>query len=124
MGWNLNDLTLAASGAPSVGGQATGYVFDAQGTQHVFYTASDLHVHELWWNSNGWHHNDLTIATGSPNAAGLPTAYVFAAQGTQQVFYTGENDSHIDELWWDSNGWHHHDISAATGAPGSDGNPA
>ena len=71
MGWHLNDLTLAASGAPSVGGQATGYVFDAQGTQHVFYTASDQHVHELWWDSSGWHHNDLTVATGAPISAGL-----------------------------------------------------
>jgi hypothetical protein len=35
MGWNLNDLTLA-SGAPQIGGQATGYVFDAQNTQLFF----------------------------------------------------------------------------------------
>jgi hypothetical protein len=93
-------------------------VFDAQGTQHVFFTATDLHVHELWWDINGWHHNDLTVATGAPISSGLLAAYVFAAQGTQHVFYGGQNDANIHELWWDSSGWHHHDISAATGANG------
>jgi hypothetical protein len=117
MGWNLNDLTLAAPGAPQVGGQAIGYLFDAQNTQHVVFTAGDLHIHELWWDINGWHHNDLTTATGSPISAGLPAAYIFAAQGTQHVFYWGENDGHLHELWWDINGWHHNDLTTATGAP-------
>jgi hypothetical protein len=123
-GWHLNNLTEAAR-APATGANPTGYVFAAQGTQHVTYVGQDSHVYELWWNSAGWKFNDLTAATGAPlaqvnrNAAG----YVFASQGTQHVNYLGL-DNHIHELWWDSHGWHHNDLTTASGAPDSGGEPA
>ncbi len=122
MTWYYNDLT-AATGAPSTDYfNPHGYAFEAQGTQHVVYRGGDdSHVHELWWDGNGWHHNDLTAATGAPLASFVWKAYVFAAQGTQHVLYqtTGlqDNDGHIHELWWDSNGWHHNELTAAAGAP-------
>ena len=47
-------------------------MFDAQGTQHVNYMGSDNHVHELWWDGNGWHHNDLTAAARHPTASATP----------------------------------------------------
>jgi hypothetical protein len=75
-----------------------GYVFDAQGTQHIDYRGSDNHIHELWWDNNGWHHADLTAAAGA-GAAG-PCAYMFNAQGTQHVDFVG-SDNRIHELWWD-----------------------
>ena len=48
--WHLHDLTVA-TGAPQASFRPAGYVFDAQGTQHVIYTGEypDLHVYELWW---------------------------------------------------------------------------
>jgi hypothetical protein len=122
-GWHDNDLSAAAGAPPVTSFDPAAYVFAAQGTQHVFHTASDGHIHELWWDLNGWHHNDLTAATGSPWAFGL-TAYAFEAQYTQHVVYLGNPDFHIHELWWDSNGWHHNDLTATTGAPASDGYPA
>ena len=88
--------------APNAMARPACYVFDAQGTQHVaYFGANDAHVHELWWDINGWHRNDLTAATGAPQAAGGsgPAGYVFGAQGTQHVVYVG-NDAHIYELWW------------------------
>lgn len=121
-GWHSNDLTLAAN-APFSSGNPTGYVFDAQGTQHVNYVGQDSHVHELWWDNRGWHHNDLTNATGAPLA--WPNrdtrGYVLPWQGTQHVTYVGL-DNHIHELWWDSSGWHHNDLTSATGAPDSPAN--
>ena len=66
-GWHLNNLT-AAAGAPKTSANPTGYVFDAQGTQHVNYVGVDSHVYELWWDTAGWHYNDLTAATGAPLA--------------------------------------------------------
>jgi hypothetical protein len=123
-GWHLNNLTTAA-GAPRTGANPTGYVFNAQGTQHVNYVGQDQHVYELWWNPAGWRFNDLTAATGAPLAEVNRNApgYVFAAQGTQHVDYAG-TDTHIHELWWDSNGWHHNDLCNATGAPGTNDEPA
>jgi hypothetical protein len=96
-GWHRNDL-VNATGAPelsdtSKANQPTGYVFAAQGTQHVDYAGEDSHMHELWWDSD-----DLTNATGAPRAAlATPTGYVFAAEGTQHVDYVGE-DSHMHKL--------------------------
>ena len=47
--WHVNDLT-AATGAPAAGvPPPAGYVFDAQGTQHVVYVGLDSHLYELWW---------------------------------------------------------------------------
>ena len=69
-GWHVNDLT-AATGAAGAAGDPAGYMFDAQGTQHVFYRSRDGHIRELWWNADqGWHATDLTAATGAlaPNA--------------------------------------------------------
>ena len=93
----------------------SGYMFAAQGTQHVVFVAEDNegggHIHELWWNSNGWHHHDLTEATRAPLSIRVPPGcYVFDSQGTQHVDYVG-NDGHVHELWWDEDGWHHHDLT-------------
>jgi Fungal fucose-specific lectin len=110
-GWHANDLTVAV-GAPAPGGpiDLTAYAFEAQGTQHVFYIGADNHTHELWWDSNGWHTDDLTAATGAPPVApggnyrgggnwGM-VSYVFEAQGTQHVIYNSYVDNHVHELWW------------------------
>src|ERR1700758_4311718 len=108
-GWHTEDLT-AITGA--TGADLAGYAFEAQGTLHVFYTAGNRvenPVHELWWNSTGWHTDDLGTA-GSDLAA-----YVF--QGTQHVIYSAGSgaEDHMHELWWDSTGRHTTDLTAATG---------
>jgi hypothetical protein len=121
-GWHHNDLTIAA-GAPDaeVSRNAPGYVFAAQGTQHVNYVGVDNHIHELWWDNSGWHHNDLTIAAGAPGiGADEPFGYMLA--GTQHVVFRG-GDNHVHELWWDNSGWHHNDLTVATGAPPGGGPP-
>jgi Fungal fucose-specific lectin len=121
-GWHHNDLSSAAS-APASAGNPAGYLFNAQGTQHVVCRGPDNHIHELWWDNDGWHHNDLSSATSAPDAAGDPTGYMFDASGTQHVVYRGA-DNHIHELWWDNDGWHHNDLSSATSAPDAAGDPA
>jgi hypothetical protein len=120
--WHHNDLT-AATGAPMAYTPPLGYAFETQRTQHVFYVSGG-DIHELWWDSNGWHYNDLTVAASAPtHGIGDLRSYVFAAQGTQHVFYlaTGNigqgGDGHVHELYWDSGGWHHNDLTAAAGAP-------
>ncbi len=123
-GWHHGDLS-AATGAPAAVGDPAGYMFDAQGTQHVVYRSGDSHIRELWWDAaGGWHHGDLTAATGAPAAAGDPAGYMFDVQGTQHVVYRSGN-GHIQELWWDAaGGWQSGDLTAATGGPNAVGNPA
>jgi hypothetical protein len=101
-GWHVADLT-AVTGAAAASGDPTGYMFDAQGTQHVNYRGTDGHVYELWWEPvGGWHVADLTAVTGAAAASGDPTGYMFDAQGTQHVNYRG-TDGHVYELWWVAN---------------------
>src|SRR5262249_51208927 len=117
-GWHHNDLTAATSAPLGANQSMSAYSFGHQCSKHVVYVGNDLHINELWWDNNGWHHNDLTAATSAP----LPSvdesisAFAFEHQGTQHVIYVGQ-DSHIRELWWDNNGWHHNDLTAATSAP-------
>ena len=49
-GWQLDDLTYATGGSAAAGNPA-GYVFDADGTQHVVYRGQDDHIYQLWWSA-------------------------------------------------------------------------
>jgi hypothetical protein len=102
--WHRADLTGIAK-APTAAGDPDGYMFDAQGSQHVVYRGTDAHVHELWWDGkgSGWHHTDLTGIAKAPTAAGDPDGYMFDAQGSQHVVYRGTGrgtGGHLHELWW------------------------
>jgi hypothetical protein len=124
--WHYKDLTAEAE-APLATAYPTAYIFASNGTQHVLYEGQgdDGHVHELYWDSDGWHPHDLTDATGAPLALSVPTGYEFYAEGTQHVVYLGR-DRHIHELWWanSSNGWQSGDLTAVTGAPVADSAPS
>lgn len=131
-GWHWGDL-MAATGAPGVSDSETvhGYVFRGEGSQHVDYIGLDGHIHELWWSTDGWHHNDLSVAASAATPAqlgGSLACYAFEAGlfqpvATQHVFYTG-TDSMIHELWWSAGGWHVNDIGRRLGAPAVWGDPA
>ena len=57
-GWRHNDLTRPPARSLARTGVPAGYMFDAQGTQHVVYRSADNHIRELWWDAGGWHHGD------------------------------------------------------------------
>ncbi|HTP24328.1 MAG TPA: hypothetical protein VMK12_01550, partial [Anaeromyxobacteraceae bacterium] len=118
--WNFDDLAQQ-TGAPPAAGNPRGYVFVAQGTQHVVYRNANGHVQELW-SGGGWKTDDLTGNTGAPPAAGNPRGYVFDAQGTQHVVHRDAN-GRIQELWWDG-GWHVADLTQQTDAGMAAGNPS
>ncbi|CDO11105.1 hypothetical protein BN977_05946 [Mycolicibacterium cosmeticum] len=49
-GWHAGNLTAATDNPPCGPDVVTGYTFEAQQTQHVVcISASDHHIHELWW---------------------------------------------------------------------------
>jgi hypothetical protein len=114
--WHPKDLTAEAGAPPAFFG-VRAYVHHASGTQHVVYLGLnnqgllDNQVHELYaGGGNEWHHNNLTTAAGAPLALTAPTGYEF--RNIQHVVYQG-TDSHIYELWHDSNGWHYNDLTNA-----------
>jgi hypothetical protein len=117
-GWHTADLT-ALVGAPPAAQPITGYVFQAENTQHVVYNGVDNRIHELWFDGTGWHTGDLTAATATPPVAagGALAGYAFDTQDTQHVMYISAPDNHIRELWSDGTGWRISDLTATTGAP-------
>jgi hypothetical protein len=108
--YGLITVGLTGTGTPA------GYTYSVDGTEHVVDRGSDAHIHELSYSpSSGWHQVDLTATTGAPAAAGDPAGYTYSVDGTQHVVYRGV-DGHIHELWYSpSSGWHHADLTAATG---------
>jgi hypothetical protein len=104
-GWRHNNLT-AATNAPAPLSDPVGYTWDVDNTQHVVYTGTDGHIHELWFTrGQGWRHNDLTHATNATRAIGTPTGYTWDVDDTQHVVYRGE-DGRLYELWFTQGpGW-------------------
>jgi hypothetical protein len=96
-GWGAGDL-CGGTGAPNAAGDPFGYMFDAEGTQHVVYRDYSGHVIELWWSAAfGWSVGDLTAVSGGPVAAGDPAGFAYSPRNTQHVFYRG-TDGHVHEL--------------------------
>jgi hypothetical protein len=116
--WHHNPITASVGGGPAVVARPAAYPFGATNTQHIDYIgASDGHVHELWWDNDGWHHRDLTNDVGGPGAApnGALAGYAVDLYGTQYVDYVGE-DGHIHELRWIDGDWGDSDLSDLGGA--------
>jgi hypothetical protein len=109
---DLSGSSVGDGVAPLAVSAPKSHVFDAELTQHVFYTGENGHVIELWWPPNDVaRHEDLTVQSGGAPLAwtdeplGTPASHVFASEGTQHVFYRSneppeEPFADIIELWW------------------------
>ena len=118
-------LTTSANGAPPAAADPTCHVFAAEGTQHVFYRATDGLIVELWWRGGETAHWGYLTKPGNkpPAAPGNLASHVFAAEGTQHVFYRA-TDGHIIELWWRSDAAIPEDLTERSGeAPLAAGDP-
>ena len=56
------DSVLARPCSTATTGERTadGIRFPHQETKHVNFTGDDGNIHELWWNFDGWRHNNLS----------------------------------------------------------------
>ena len=91
----------------------------------VVYRGIDNHIHEVYLPLGGiWEVGDLSALTGAPPAAGDPSGYV-RSDNVNSVLYRGI-DNHIHELYLPLGGgsWLSADLSALSGAPPADGDPA
>jgi hypothetical protein len=99
---------------------------EPDGTQHVFYEGSGIHIYELWWKGDeAAHAGDLMIASGEPLVGGTGlTSHVFQAEGAQHVFFNaigqvdGEPvDHHVGEFCGEVLRLHISRISPSAAAP-------
>jgi hypothetical protein len=127
--WYTDDVTTQANAntatqtkAPPAVGNPSGYVFNAQGTQHVMYRGTDNDIHEFYYNNGQWYTDDVSSTTKAPAAAGDPNGYMFDAQGTQHVMYRGA-DNDIHELYYSNGQWSTDDPTKTTSATSATGDP-
>lgn len=124
--WQHNDLTQEA-GATEYTAES-GSTLDAYETlsnsqQHVNYTDSSGHVHELYY-SDSWQHNDLTEAahatdyTASPGSSLDGYETMFNNQLQQHVNYI-DSGGHIHELVYSNGAWIHNDLTNLANAGGA-----
>lgn len=120
--WQTNDLSdrtgFTEFNAPPPDGLLAGYVWENQGSEHVFYIAKDRTIRELYY-TGAWQANNLSNLTGAPRPrADSPlAAYVCKFENTQHVVYIAENGD-VQEIYY-SGGWvaGHPDLTQTTGTP-------
>ena len=103
--WSANDLTMAAPSAdqpanlPEPSSSLHAYWGDDGDNQHIHYTSSDGHVHELYiYPGRNWAHNDLTALSGAPKArAGSPIGGYTMPDGSQHIHFI-DTDHNVCEL--------------------------
>jgi hypothetical protein len=123
---NVNNL-MVQSGEPTVGATSlTSHVFEAEGTQHVYFTMFghigqeqvDGHVGELWWRrGESPHLEDLTARSSARTLASPGLAsHVVEEAGTQHVFYVAGKDV-IELSWGGGHDWRERNLSQSS-SPG------
>jgi len=90
--WHDEDLTGFTNGGSAAAGSALSSFAMANGTQHVYFVASNQHLHQLYYDNAKanakWHDEDLTgFTNGGSAAAGSALSSFAMANGTQHVFY-------------------------------------
>ena len=139
------NLTLLSRAVLLAASDPVSHVFNREGTQHVFYTAGNGDIVELWWpgGSTGipQFENLTERAGGGPVPSGRLASHVFEREGTQHVFFRTPSfserspDPAIVELWWQGSGAPHFENlnersgqdapsgQTGPGAPSPDGDP-
>jgi fucose-binding lectin len=126
--WSDQDITASAVGggpANLVAPQLVG--FSTPGPQfHVYYEDSNLDMHQLYFNSNSWTDQDLTVLTGASCYPGTPfppagAGYIagFAVGNQQHLFCPGLDASkqyeHMIHIYYNNSVWTSEDITALVG---------
>lgn len=107
--WHSSDLTTIASAPAAASNSKLATAFNTI-SQHyeIDYLGQDQHVHQLYYDSTGWHASDLTAVTGA----------TLAANGSSldgHITYVGI-DQHIHQIWFNGSNWQHTDLTTVTGA--------
>ncbi|MCW2650296.1 MAG: hypothetical protein JWR32_1272 [Mycobacterium sp.] len=116
-GWVYNDLTALARAVPPTPTSALDGFRLSDDSKHVFFIATDNHVHELFIASGGrWDDNDLTALAGAvAPAAASALAGFRLSDDSQHVFFIG-TDNHVHELFIAGAGWVDNNLTTLAGA--------
>jgi hypothetical protein len=121
-GWHLQQLTQPPAGLggeyviPTPGPTAAGDLFVSvyNDQQHFAYRAEDGSIQDVWYGTNGWHLQQLTVApadlrgeyvipTSGPLSAGDLAVSVY---NDQQHFAWRDATGTVQDAWYGTDGWH------------------
>lgn len=116
--WYYEDVTtLSRAPLATYGSPLVSILNGQQG--HVYYVATDMHVHEIYWKTGGvWLTDDLNASAGSPTAA-TASALTAITMGSEELVYYLTSNGHVQELYStnDSSSWLTEDTTVSSGAP-------
>jgi RHS repeat-associated protein len=114
--WHNQDNTTLASGTAAATGSAlTSFYSGGSAPEHLFFTASNGHVHEMYSDSsNVWHDQDNTaFASGTAAATGSAlTSFYSGGSAPEHLFFTASN-GHVHEMYSVNGQWYDQDNTAA-----------
>jgi hypothetical protein len=114
--WSDQDLTSIANGASAQPGISDISSFAIGDGQHVYYAASDYHVHQMYYNNSKWSDQNLTSIANGASAQPASGISSFAISDGQHVHYVA-SDQHVHQLYYDNSRWSDQDLtSVANGA--------
>lgn len=119
--WAWQDITVQTNG-PAVAELSSLSSVTVNGNPRIYYLApseNGLHIHELAWFADAWHHRDVTrFAVAPPSAPGGGLAAITIINGDPRVYYVGL-DRNVHELVWRTLGqaWSHRNLTANIGGP-------
>ena len=106
---NWTDQNLNGSQAISNGAVAA-FVTTPNNQPHVYFLATNGHVHQHFYNGTSWSDDDLTVLSGGPVASGQVSG--FSVANYQYVYYVSQNPpQHVHQLLYNNSGWVDSDLT-------------
>jgi hypothetical protein len=111
-GWHLqqiNDADGTGATAPAVGEL---FVSAHNNEHHFAYLDARGGIHDVWFDGNNWHLQQINAAAGGPPAVGDLFVSVY---DNQQHFTYRDGNGNVQDAWRDGTGWHLQQINDADG---------
>jgi hypothetical protein len=119
-GWIDQDLTSLTGGTlPNPGTGVVAFNTIDNGHLHVYYSTTDQHVHQLYFNGTNWVDQDLTAIASGPLSLGFGGISGFTIGHNQHIFYLGA-DLHVHQLYSVGASWADQDVTVLAGGPVTD----
>jgi hypothetical protein len=120
--WVDTNLTTLSGGQRIGKGGANVIAFTTSPALHVYFTAEDNDVHQLFSNDgNTWQDQDVTVLAGLPSGAGGYLEAGFNTGNLQYLHYQDFDQNHLHQLSYNNSKWSDEDLTVLTKTAGPDG---
>ncbi|MBN2149290.1 MAG: hypothetical protein JW726_18020, partial [Anaerolineales bacterium] len=89
----------------------------SDGISVVYYTGTDMHIHELRLEGGGWIWADLSYITGAPAVYYAEVTPYIRGDRLNAILFISRTNYDLYELRLQPDGWKYSDLTALSGAP-------